>query len=241
MKKVGLYTLPFALLIFGLAIMISISTIIKSPQVACLVILGTFVIYNFALARWLGLSHQLAESWHPKKVWHLIPGFVIGSLPIGIALVSLSTEGELPQFKQISIIPILFTFASVSWEEAWFRGTPLELTSRYYSKFGAALLFGLIFCLLHFMNPKIDLIQDGLQLWLAGYTLSVCYFAFGSIWSAIGMHFANNIIQAFFGMSTEPRSWSFYFPLIAIALVLTIVVWKQSAEGDAVVLINGSA
>lgn len=102
------------------------------------------------------------------------------------------------------------------------------LTFKGVTLIGAAIVFGLIFALLHIMNPKIDLLQDGLQLFVAGYALSICYFAFESIWAPIGMHFANNFTQALFGMSTEPRTLAFHIPLALIAIGLTAVLGRAS-------------
>lgn len=226
MKKFGLYLLPVFLLILGLPLLLSISNFIKSAQAAIVVTLVGFVLLNIIFARLLKLEPQLKNAWSTKRVWHILPGFLIGVIPMVVALIDLSLSGEDLRFKPLSMLTAFLTLATVAWEEAWFRGVPLELASKLYSKIGSAFVFGFVFSLLHLMNPKIDFLQDGLQLWLAGYTLSLCYFCFESIWAPIGMHFANNIIQSLFGMASEPRTWSYYLPLIIITSVFTIAVLK---------------
>jgi len=231
MREIWPYLLPILFLIAGLVLFFSLSTLISSPRVASLATLCAFIVFNFLVAKAFGWIKQISSTWSFQKVWHFIPGFLVGSLPIGASLIGYHFSSGIPPLKPVGILPLFFTLITVSWEEAWFRGTPLEMASKAYSKIGAALLFGLIFSLLHLMNPKIDLLQDGLQLWVAGYTLSVCYFAFQSIWAAIGMHFANNMIQALFGFSSEPRTWSFSITLCLVALALTLVVSRPPSFG----------
>ncbi len=143
-------------------------------------------------------------------------------------MLHMNINGDLPPWKEISILSGLFILASVTWEELWFRGIALELGGERYSKTGAAIIFGAVFALLHILNPQIDLLKDGLQLFVAGYTLSICYFVFDSLWAVIGMHFANNLAQAMFGMPREPRSLFFLIPLGVIALALTMILrWRR--------------
>ncbi len=198
-----------------------------SPQLACITILIAFIVYNLMCGHFVNLIPKLKSAWAPKKIWHMIPGFLIGALPIVLAYVLLYSQGELSPYRGITVLMALLTLATVAWEELWFRGIALELAPNRYSRIGAALIFGLIFALLHLMNPKINLLEDGLQLALAGYTLGVCYFAFGSIWAPLGMHFANNSIQAVFGKSTEPRTIAYWGALVLIAILLTVMLWKR--------------
>lgn len=233
MAKIFYLLLPVLILALGLPLMAAVSSLTPSPRLACITILIAFIVYNIVCGYFLNFIPRLRMVWEATKIWHLIPGFFIGSVPIGLAYAWQYSRGELSPYQGITILTALLTLATVAWEELWFRGIALELGGVRYSKIGAALIFGLIFALLHLMNPKINLLEDGLQLALAGYTLSVCYFAFGDIWAPIGMHFANNSIQAVFGKSTEPRTIVYMGPLIFIAILFTFIVWKRADKQGA--------
>lgn len=226
-KNIFSYIFPIVILLVGLLIMIATSSLIKSPKIECIIILAVFILFNILLAMFLELKERLKAVTAFRKLWHIIPGFLIGSIPIAISYTWLATQNKLPPFQSMPFITSLLTLATVSWEELWFRGVPLELGATRYSKFGASIIFALIFMLLHLLNPKIDLLQDGIQLFLAGYSLSVCYFAFDSLWAPIGMHFSNNYIQALFGSSTEPRTIFYTAPLLAVALTLSYFLKKR--------------
>jgi membrane protease YdiL (CAAX protease family) len=230
MAKTFFLLLPILILMLGLPIMAATSSLTPSPRLACITILIAFIGYNFLCSYFLNLVTKLRKAWAPRKIWHLFPGFCIGSVPIGLAYAWQYSMGELSPYQGITILTGLLTLATVAWEELWFRGIALELAGYRYSKIGAALIFGLIFALLHLMNPKVNLLDDGFQLALAGYTLSVCYFAFGSIWAPIGMHFANNSIQAVFGKSVEPGTMTYMGPLILIAILFTFIVWRRALK-----------
>ena len=56
-------------------------------------------------------------------------------------------------------------------------------------------MMGLLFMLIHILNPEISLLKDGPVLFLAGTLLTALYFYSRNIWLPAGLHFGNN----FFG------------------------------------------
>lgn len=228
MMKRGLSRLlPILILAIGLPLMIGASAIVPNHKIRTIVTLLAFIAYNVLSSRFLNLNRRLKIVWNVRKIWHLLPGFLIGAIPIGAAYICYFMQGSLPAFQGMTVLSAFLTLATVGWEELWFRGIPLELGAMKYTRFGALVLFAVVFALLHIMNPKISLIEDGLQLFIAGYALGACYFAFDSIWAPVGMHFANNSIQAFFGKSTEPRTIVYTGPLVVIAFILTFAIWRR--------------
>ncbi|MBL4755636.1 MAG: CPBP family intramembrane metalloprotease [Flavobacteriales bacterium] len=87
----------------------------------------------------------------------------------------------------------------VGWEELWFRGLFLNYCNKYLSAINLSLTMGLLFMLIHLLNPDINLIKTGPTLFLAGATLTLLYFYFKNIWLPIGLHFGNN----YFGSLVE--------------------------------------
>lgn len=228
-KIISLLT-PVLVLAFGLPLMVVTTELTPSPEIACVTILLTFIAYNLLCGLLTNIKDRLMTKWSLRKSWHFFLGLLIGAGPIGLAYLEMFYQKSLPPYQGITILMGALTLFTVAWEELWFRGVALELAETRYSKFGAAVIFGLIFALLHLMNPKIDLLHDGLQLALAGYTLSVCYFAFGSIWAPIGIHFANNGIQAIFGQSSEPRTLVYFGSLTLVALIFTFFMFKSRED-----------
>jgi len=52
---------------------------------------------------------------------------------------------------------------------------------------------GVLFTLVHLLNPKISLLQEGPQLFFAGTLLTALYFHYKSIWLPAGLHLGNNL------------------------------------------------
>lgn len=223
-KKFELF-IPILILIIGLLLVVGIPAIIHSAKLANIVLLIMFLIYNVVISRLLKRTERLKIIWAPRKIWHLLPGFLIGAVPIGVAYARLSASGELPEFKGFTISFAMLTLVTVSWEELWFRGMSLEVGAEKYTKFGTIVIFAAIFALVHALNPKINMLADGAELFIAGYALGACYFVFNSIWAPIGMHLANNSIQALYGQSNEPQTFAYLGPLILIAVIFSVVLW----------------
>lgn len=53
---------------------------------------------------------------------------------------------------------------------------------------------GMLFMLIHLMNPEINLLRTGPTLFFAGAFLTIIYFYFKTIWLPIGLHFGNNYL-----------------------------------------------
>jgi membrane protease YdiL (CAAX protease family) len=206
---------PILILLSGLILLICASGLKKLGVPEWVSMLTFMILFNLIIARWVGLVSELKASWCIKRAYLIIVGFLLGAAPLVIA-----------KYHDLSIahfswMGALVTLAIVSWEELWFRGVVLEYAALQYTRIGASVVFGSVFALLHILNPNVHLLSDGPGLFLAGYTLSVCYFVFKTIWAPIGMHFANNLIENALGISVEPKTLNYIIPLFLIATLLT--------------------
>jgi membrane protease YdiL (CAAX protease family) len=218
--------IPLAILALGIPLLLLIESFAHGT-VAEILLLAGFILLNLAAAKFSRRIDVLKRYWCTKKIWHFFPGFGLGLIAIGAAYLE-----NPPAYRGLSIVSALLTLATVSWEELWFRGLALNIAGKNFGKLLAAIIFGIIFAALHAMNPQIQLWIDGPQLAVAGTALSLCYFAFGSIWAPIGMHFANNGLETAFGQSTEPKSILYNGFLLGVAtgLGLWLAIQKPSAE-----------
>ncbi|MCB0408403.1 MAG: CPBP family intramembrane metalloprotease [Bdellovibrionales bacterium] len=192
--------MPIILIFAGLGLL-ALSPLAKQIQTPeWLFLLLAFLAFNLVIARLSGYWKNLMSAWSFKKIPYFILGFTFGLFPSGIVALWVLSKQEIIDihFGGLTITSILVTLAIGNREELWFRGIALELGSSQYSKLGAAAIFGLLFLGLHALNPQINLFEHGLELFLAGYTLSLVYFLFNGIWAPIGMHFSNNIVDVLF-------------------------------------------
>lgn len=196
MQNIISKTVPVSLILVGLGLLFSSFLSLKIGVPQWLYLLLVFLVFNITVARLSGHWKNFITAWSVFKIYNIIYGFILGLLPVGSVLVLAHVYNEPVQFdlEGLTITTLLTTFATVCWEELWFRGIALEWGSVQYSKIGAAVVFGLLFVGLHFLNPQIDMLRHGVELFLAGYTLSIAYFLFGSIWAPVGMHYANNLM-----------------------------------------------
>src|SRR5690606_3832395 len=72
----------------------------------------------------------------------------------------------------------------------------LNYCNRRLSSVTLSLATGLLFMLIHLLNPQVDLFQSGPTLFFAGSLLTILYFYYKTIWLSIGIHFGNNILQS---------------------------------------------
>ena len=84
--------------------------------------------------------------------------------------------------------------AIVAWEELWFRGIFLNQCRKKISAINISVTIGLLFMLVHLLNPEISLLTTGPTLFFAGAFLTIVYFYFKTIWLPIGLHFGNNYL-----------------------------------------------
>jgi len=126
-------------------------------------------------------------------------GIVVGGLiPASSILVGLlagkTTLNELTLNTAFTISSIIVTLAIVTWEELWFRGIFLNECNKNISAINISITIGLLFMLVHILNPEINLLKTGPALFFAGAFLTIVYFYFKTIWLPIGLHFGNNYL-----------------------------------------------
>lgn len=233
MKMIN-FVLPVLLLFSGFGIL-AISSLFKSSVIPnWLFLLISFLFLNLIIAHFWGMWGELQLAWSYKKIPIFFTGFFFGLIPTLTVLAFLFFKNDFPQlnWSNLAFGSIFVTLSIVCWEELWFRGVPLELAAREYTKLWAAVVFGLLFFSLHFFNPAIDMLKHGLELFLAGYTLSLIYFLFDGIWAPIGMHFSNNILGALLkgenGNPIEENTLIYTLSLAILAMVFTIIYYRKN-------------
>jgi len=217
--------LPILLLLLGLVFLGLSSKISFLPPWSILI--AAFTAYNIFVAIKFGLTKKLRETWGPARLPAFFPGVLIGLIP-WLSAYAGDVPMDLNHVAEVSVLRIYSTLMIVIWEEMWFRGMPFEMAIHQYGWFKASLIFAAAFVLLHVMNPDINLMRAGIGLFLAGYSLSLCYLAFGSLWASVGMHFANNILSA--QLVGIEGGVEHTLGLATVAIALTAYHYKESPE-----------
>ncbi len=189
-----------AFLIVGLLIM-GTTQLLKMPlwlNPSFMVVL-LFVVVNFATAKIFRLNNELRVFWSLKKICYLPLGIAAGGLiAAGPVLAGLlagkTTLNEPSPGTTFSISSIMVTLAIVAWEELWFRGIFLNHCNKNLSAINISVTTGILFMLVHLLNPKINLLKTGPALFFAGALLTIVYFYFKTIWLPVGLHFGNNYL-----------------------------------------------
>ncbi|GEM_PF-4836769 len=224
---------PILLVLAGLLLMMFGSFAKKINIPSWLFLLFSFLLFNYLIAFYGGFMNELLSAWSPKKIPYFFVGLIIGIIPVGASFIWSLITGDAPSinYESITLTSLLVTLAIVIWEELWFRGIALEWGASSYGKIAVAVIFALLFLALHFLNPQINLLKNGTELFLAGYTLSIVYFVFGNIWTPIGMHFSNNFIGSLFEKGDSPsENYLLLYTLVlaALATFLTTILLKRN-------------
>ncbi len=159
-----------------------------------------FVLLNIIEAEYFKQKEAIREYWSPKKWPQFLVAIIAGAFIAYLPMLLRVAAGEQPFsathfFFDASPWPVLITLLIVSWEEFWFRGIIINQVEKGLGVTVTAIAIGILFMAIHAMNPKMDLLTEGPNLFAAGILLTVSYFYFRSIWVPIGLHFGNN----FFG------------------------------------------
>lgn len=163
------------------------------------IVLLLFVVVNILTAKFFQLKNDIQFFWSLNKIYFLPIGIVVGGLiatsPILVGLVTGMTNTDTLTLKTtFTTTSIVVTLAIVTWEELWFRGIFLNYCNKNLSAINISLTIGLLFTLVHLLNPEINLLKTGLTLFFAGAFLTIVYFYFKTIWLPIGLHFGNNYL-----------------------------------------------
>mgnify|MGYP000881574188 CR=1 FL=1 len=201
-KQLKSYLIILGHLIIGLSIIVSIQQL-KLPTwlSASVLILLAFVFLNLTHFYFFKLRTEIREFWSIRKIAYLPIGIIGGGLiaisPTFLGLITGQLSASDISFNSdLSITSIGLTFVIIAWEELWFRGIFLNYCNRYLSAINLSLTIGLLFMLVHLLNPKIDLLKTGPTLFFAGALLTILYFYFKTIWLPIGLHFGNNYLNS---------------------------------------------
>lgn len=197
-KKLKSYLLIIGHLTVGLTILIASQQLtLPSWLNISVVIFLAFLLLNLTHLYIFKLDKELIEFWSLRKIIFLLFGVLGGTLialsPTAIGVVAGQLNSSDITFNSdISITSIGLTLIIIGWEELWFRGLFLNYCHRHLSSITLSLTIGLLFMLIHILNPKIDLLKTGPSLFFAGALLTILYFYFRTIWLPVGLHFGNN-------------------------------------------------
>jgi len=182
--------------IAGMALLVLIQQLKAPSNLKTVFVFISLLSLNFLYVPLFHLKADLASYWSLRKLYYLPAGVVAGFLLIIIPMAGALVAGKLNvhavQIDSVSMTSIFFTFLIIGWEELWFRSLLLNYCNRHLSKFNIAITVGLLFMLIHILNPEISLVKEGPELFLAGTLLTALYFYYRNIWVPVGLHFGNN-------------------------------------------------
>ncbi|RRJ92879.1 CPBP family intramembrane glutamic endopeptidase [Flavobacterium macacae] len=229
--KLKSYLTILIFLIVGMLVM-GIAQLFKTPAGlnSAFILLALFIIVNIATAKIFNLKSEIQSFWSIKKIYLLPVGIVAGGLiaisPVLAGLLTGATQfSELKFDTKFTLSSIAVTLAIVAWEELWFRGIFLNYCNRNLSAIHISITIGLLFMMVHLLNPEINLLKTGPTLFFAGAFLTIVYFYFKTIWLPIGLHFGNNYLIIQSNLDTH---WLFgnegYLGAIILALLFLLFV-----------------
>ena len=213
-------------------LIMGIAQLLKTPDWlnSAFIVLTLFVIINIVTAKILKLKTEIKTFWGFKKIYFLPIGILAGGLiavspTLAGLLTGASKFSELKFDTTFTLTSIAVTLAIVAWEELWFRGIFLNYCNRNLSTINISITIGLLFMLVHLLNPEINLLKTGPTLFFAGVFLTIVYFYFKTIWLPIGLHFGNNYLTL---QSNLDNHWLFgnegYFGAIILAILCVIFI-----------------
>lgn len=240
-KTISSYILILGNAILGIAILL-LSDLLSLPAWldVSIIVLLLFLLLNLGYVKVFRLSDELYEFWGIRKLPYFLPGALTGlaiaSIPglLALAFGKLHTSDIQPA-TQISLTAAGITLVIVVWEELWFRGLILNHCNRYLSAFTLSMVTGLLFMLIHLLNPDIDFASKWPSLFLAGALLAILYFYYRTIWVPLGVHFGNNFFSSLVELkdNTDPFFGEDGYISSAILAVLFYVVYRRMRRGPA--------
>lgn len=194
-------------MLLGLIVLLGLKQL-KAPEwinISTLILI-VFLVINLADSYIFKLGKELKEFWTLNKAYYLIIGLLAGAIIVIIPKLVLWLTGfsaiESTNINtEITFSSVIGTLIIVGWEELWFRGMFLNYCKKYLSVINLSLTMGLLFMLIHTLNPDISLIRTGPTLFFAGALLTLLYFYYKNIWLPLGLHFGNN----YFGTVIEVK------------------------------------
>jgi membrane protease YdiL (CAAX protease family) len=151
------------------------------------------------LAKATGSARAARDAWRPRGLLLLLPGVVAGAL-IQAAPPAIAGQGSLADrwdgdgaMEALGAASVAGTALAVLWEELWFRNALLDRVVGARPRLAFAAFHGLLFTAIHLLNPRFSLPGDGPEVLAAGTFLTMAYFAGGTFYLPLGLHFGNNL------------------------------------------------
>jgi membrane protease YdiL (CAAX protease family) len=141
-------------------------------------------------------------SYHDIRIGLLISFMVMISGFISL-LVTNQIGALRINFNGLNIILSVFIFLLAAiMEEVLVRWLVLRNLLTHFRKWIALSMSAVIFSLLHFLNPHIDLVS-AVNLFLAGILLGLPFVYTRNLWCSISLHFGWNLFQSFLGFNVS--------------------------------------
>lgn len=199
-KKLNNYIVIIAYLIAGLVVMAT-AQLLATPDWlnSTSIVVLLFIVVNIFTAKFFQLQSEIRTFWSLNKIYFLPTGILFGALIAAIPVLAglaarITTASDLTLNTTFTATSIVVTLGIVTWEELWFRGIFLNYCNKNLSAINISVTIGLLFMLVHLLNPEINLLKTGPTLFFAGAFLTIVYFYFKTIWLPIGLHFGNNYL-----------------------------------------------
>lgn len=229
-SRIRIHLVLLSCIVLGLLILLSIESLkVNNGLSSSIITFIAFIFFNILTSLMLKLKNDILSYWSIKKIT-LLPVFIIAGglvsttpLLVAIFLGKINFDSVYLNIESISIYSIITTLVIVSWEELWFRGIFLNYCCKQISIINLSLIIGLLFMLMHFFNPKTDLLNIGPTLFLAGALLTMTYFYFKTIWAPIGLHFGNNYFNELIKTKSETINVLYSQDGYITALILLIL------------------
>lgn len=233
-KQLSSYLLIIANLIIGLVILVGIQAIYlptRLPQTVW--ILLAFLTLNVIYIRVFRLKKEVKAYWSFKKLHYLFIGVFFGIIiqlipSLAALFVHKSSVGDL-FIADITMKDIALTLCICAWEELWFRGVYLNYCITHIKVIPLSVIIGLLFMVIHMLNPEFNILLSGPTLFFAGATLTLLYLYYKNIWLPLGLHFGNNFISAHLSDTFSENIFfgsDGYLPAIILAVIFFIHVSK---------------
>ena len=146
----------------------------------------------------------------PRKGWlrDLLLGVLAGGLSIALAAALCTAAGsytfmlapadQSAQVAKTIVSSFVIFMAGAAWEEAVFRGYPLQTLLRSWPWWIALLPSSILFAFIHLDNPNAVVGFTFFNTLLAGAWLAVAYLRTRSLWLPLGLHFGWNFAMGSF-------------------------------------------
>lgn len=237
--KFSRYAIIIGQVVIGIIFLMVIKTLKATKLESAALLLTLFLLFNLSIAFALKIQKEIIAYWSLKKTYFLLIGVLVGAgiafLPPFTAIVAGEMDADnLIKKPSLNFNALLITFLVVSWEELWFRSLLLNFCKQKLHIINISLFVGLLFMLLHVLNPEFDIVNSGLALFFAGTLLTIVYFYYENIWLPLGIHFGNNYLQSILTSHLDKNHFfandGYMSAIILAALSMYFIIKVRSKE-----------